>query len=174
MSYNLADDLTSYQKQVIRKIIKKQEIKNAKSKHPDIYENYIDEPEFWDELATQIATNLFQDSSNYYGSYELQSKGNLDGKGFRIELLDSSNEEKYYIDYMGKVYGPSEYTPSAHREWGLNGTETMIVIGAILFAIIGCGILFAAKSFSLIVIYAIIGSVYAVGVSFYSALKSTI
>lgn len=111
MSYNLADQLTSYQKQVICQTIMKQEIKKAKSRNPEIYENHLNEPEFWQGLASKIAMQLFQDSNNYYDSYEIQSKGNLDGKGFRVELLDSYNKEKFFIDYTGDIGPAEEYTP---------------------------------------------------------------
>ena len=110
MSY-LTDQLTSYQKQVICQTIKKQEIKKAKVKNPDIYENHIDDPEFWNSLAEKIAMGLFQSSSSYYESYHLQSKGNLDGKGFRLELQDEFNKEKFFIDYTGDIGPTEEYTP---------------------------------------------------------------
>lgn len=103
--------VNSIQRQAICKLISSQEKKKAKIKNPDIYQNHIDDYEFWYDLAENYFINELINSSNHYAPpYKLSSLG-LISDGYILQFTDDDNREKYVIRTNGAIEGPEDYTP---------------------------------------------------------------
>ncbi|MBQ9228106.1 MAG: hypothetical protein IJ168_04660 [Eubacterium sp.] len=118
--------LTNYQVSQIRRLIRQQEIKKCKKQSPDIYEKYKADSEFWDSLADTYVQKLLESDRDFAPPYAIESRGNRDGKGYRLELQDEYNKEKFFIDYTGEVGEAEKYTPP--KGLGLSGFEKFVLI----------------------------------------------
>ena len=92
---NFQDYINPQQKQTIKNIIYRQEIERAKNKRKDIYDKYVDDREFWDELAERITDDLI--GKGYSDGFQLKTER------YSIILIDEDGGSKYTIDTVGET-----------------------------------------------------------------------
>lgn len=94
------------QKQIIYSLVHELSIKKCSIEHKDIYEEYMDDSEFWNNVTDRIISN-FTNSSDYCDGFRI-----IAGVGGSLELCDKCSKTKYVIYKDGSTEGPLEYTPS--------------------------------------------------------------
>lgn len=98
------DYATNIQKQKIYSLVYELEMKKAASKHKDIYERHIGEPEYWQGFANKITSDLLK--NNVSDDFSLENGGHY------LVLCDDYSKTKYKVYKDGHVEGPFEHTPS--------------------------------------------------------------